>query len=211
MRTALALAAMLALPAHAADDPQGDGSKAQHTAEAIFAGGCFWCIESDLEKLPGVGDVVSGYSGGTNDNPTYENHTQFGHREVVRVPFDPRKVSYRTLVNVFFRSVDPTDAGGQFCDRGHSYTTAIYALDLEQMKVANEVKARIEAANLVGKPIVTPVEPAQPFTVAEDYHQDYASKNPLRYKYYRTACGRDARVERVWGDEAYRGIKEKTS
>ena len=208
--TALALAALLAWPAQAADETAAP-EDAAYPAEAIFAGGCFWCIEHDFEKIPGVGDVVSGYSGGTNESPTYENHTKYGHREVVRVPFDPDKVSYRTLVNVFFRSVDPTDAGGQFCDRGHSYTTAIYALDLEQMKVANDVKQRLEAANLLEKPIVTPVEPAEPFTAAEEYHQDYADKNPLRYKYYRTACRRDATVERVWGDEAYRGIKEKTS
>ena len=208
--TALALAALLAWPAQAADETAAP-EDAAYPAEAIFAGGCFWCIEHDFEKIPGVGDVVSGYSGGTNESPTYENHTKYGHREVVRVPFDPDKVSYRTLVNVFFRSVDPTDAGGQFCDRGRSYTTAIYALDLEQMKVANDVKQRLEAANLLEKPIVTPVEPAEPFTAAEEYHQDYADKNPLRYKYYRTACRRDATVERVWGDEAYRGIKEKTS
>ena len=220
---ALALAALFALPAHAAEEtatpagptappaPSAPAAEPRHTAEAVFAGGCFWCIESDFEKVPGVGDVVSGYSGGTNENPTYENHTKYGHREVVRIPYDPEVVSYRTLVNVFFRSVDPTDGGGQFCDRGHSYSTAIYPLDLEQMKVANDVKQRIEAANLLKEPIATEIAPAKPFTVAEEYHQDYYKKNPLRYKYYRTACRRDSRVREVWGDEAYRGIKEKTS
>ena len=189
------------------------GPSTARAAEAIFAGGCFWCIEQDLEKIDGVGDVVSGYAGGSNENPTYKNHTKFGHREVVRVPFDPQKVDYRTLVNAFFRAVDPTDAGGQFCDRGHSYSTAIYATDLEQMKVANEVKGELNASGLLDEPIVTPVEPAPPFTAAEAYHQDYADKNPIRYRYYRTACRRDARIKRVWGKEAFVGTKKpgKTS
>ena len=210
--TAAALAAALPFTTLAgAADEEADEAKPSYSAEAIFAGGCFWCIEHDLEQVPGVGDVVSGYSGGTNENPTYKNHTQYNHREVVKVPFDPSKVSYRTLVNIFFRSVDPTDGGGQFCDRGHSYTTAIYPLDMEQMKVANDVKSRVESAGYLDKPIATEVTPAEPFTAAEGYHQDYAKKNPLRYKYYRTACGRDATVKRLWGDEAYRGIKEETS
>ena len=199
MRAILAAALMSAsaLPALAAQK------------EAIFAGGCFWCIEADFEKIEGVGDVVSGYSGGTTENPTYENHTAAGHREVVRVPYDPDKVSYEDLVNAFFRSVDPTDGEGQFCDRGFSYTTAVYATDAEQLDVAQKVKAEVDA--LIEEPVVTPVEMAQRFWPAEDYHQDYASKNPLRYKYYRTACRRDATVKKVWGEEAYRGIKEKTS
>ena len=199
MRAILAAALMSAsaLPALAAQK------------EAIFAGGCFWCIEADFEKIEGVGDVVSVYAGGTTENPTYENHTAAGHREVVRVPYDPDKVSYEDLVNAFFRSVDPTDGEGQFCDRGFSYTTAVYATDAEQLDVAQKVKAEVDA--LIEEPVVTPVEMAQRFWPAEDYHQDYASKNPLRYKYYRTACRRDATVKKVWGEEAYRGIKEKTS
>ena len=175
---------------------------AQETGTAIFAGGCFWCVESDFDHVPGVTSTVSGYSGGEIENPTYQNHN--GHREVVKIEFDPSKVDYKTLVDIFFRSVDPTDAGGQFCDRGHSYTTAIYALDDEQQAVAE--KARVEAEAELGKPIVTPVEPASAFWDAEGYHQDYYEKNPLRYKYYRYACGRDDRIAELWGASAHQGI-----
>ncbi|QDZ01735.1 peptide-methionine (S)-S-oxide reductase MsrA [Nitratireductor mangrovi] len=175
---------------------------AQETGTAIFAGGCFWCVESNFDHVPGVTSTVSGYSGGEIENPTYQNHN--GHREVVKIEFDPSKVDYKTLVDIFFRSVDPTDAGGQFCDRGHSYTTAIYALDDEQQAVAE--KARVEAEAELGKPIVTPVEPASAFWDAEGYHQDYYEKNPLRYKYYRYACGRDDRIAELWGASAHQGI-----
>lgn len=175
---------------------------AQETGTAIFAGGCFWCVESDFDHVPGVTSTVSGYSGGEIENPTYQNHN--GHREVVKIEFDPSKVDYKTLVDIFFRSVDPTDAGGQFCDRGHSYTTAIYALDDEQQAVAE--KARAEAEAELGKPIVTPVEAASAFWDAEGYHQDYYEKNPLRYKYYRYACGRDDRIAELWGASAHQGI-----
>ena len=186
-----------------------DGAGGAYPAEAIFAGGCFWCIESDFEKIDGVGDVVSGYSGGTNESPTYENHTKYGHLEVVRVPYDPAKVSYEALVNAFYRSVNPTDAGGQFCDRGHSYTTAIFAKDAEQMEIARKVTKDVQP--LLDKPIVTPIKMAQTFWPAEDYHQDYAKKKPIRYNYYRGSCGRDRTVKTIWGTEAYKGTKEKTS
>ena len=178
-------------------------------AEAIFAGGCFWCIEADFEKVPGVGDVVSGYSDGEGENPTYEDHSARGFREVVRIPYDPERVSYERLVEIFFKSVDPTDDGGQFCDRGHSYTTAIYAGSAEEMAIANRVKERL--AERLKDPIVTEIKPVQPFTEAENYHQDYHKKSAPRYKYYRAGCRRDAIVESIWGDEAYEGIKEKTS
>ena len=205
---AVASLAVADLPAGAADDAPPASTSAM-TAEAIFAGGCFWCIEADLEKVPGVGDVVSGYSGGEGENPTYQDHSKRGFREVVRVPYDPSEVSYERLVEIFFRSVDPTDDGGQFCDRGHSYTTAIYARSAEEMATANRVKERL-AADL-RDPIVTPVEAAAPVTDAEGYHQDYARKNPQRYNYYRRACRRDQTVKSIWGDRAYDGIKEKTS
>ena len=182
---------------------------AAETRTALFAGGCFWCIEADLEKVDGVGDVVSGYAGGEGESPTYENHSKLGFREVVRVPYDPDVVSYERLVEIFFRSVDPTDDAGQFCDRGHSYTTAVYAGSAEEMATAGRVRERLAAE--VRDPIVTQVLPAPDFTAAEDYHQDYARKNPVRYKYYRTACRRDATVKAVWGDKAYTGIKESTS
>lgn len=175
---------------------------AQETRAAIFAGGCFWCVESDFDKVPGVVSTTSGYSGGTLENPTYPNHE--GHREVVRIEYDPAKVSFDRLVDVFFRSVDPTDAGGQFCDRGHAYTTAIYVADEEQEQAAEKAKAAAEAE--LGKPVVTPIEAAGRFWAAEDYHQDYYKKNPVRYRYYRFACGRNDRVETLWGNAAYEGI-----
>lgn len=178
------------------------GASAQETRTAIFAGGCFWCVEKDFDHVAGVVATTSGYSGGTMENPTYPNHA--GHREVVKVEFDPAKVSYASLVATFFRTVDPTDAGGQFCDRGHAYTTAIYVMDEEQ-KVEAE-KARAEAQAALGQTIVTPIEPAGTFWDAEDYHQDYYLKNPLRYTYYRYGCGRDARVEELWGAAAHQGV-----
>jgi peptide-methionine (S)-S-oxide reductase len=172
------------------------------TQVAIFAGGCFWCVESDFDYVPGVISTTSGYSGGTLQNPTYQNHE--GHREVVKIEFDPARTSFEKLVNVFFRSVDPTDDGGQFCDRGHAYTTAIYVTDKAQKAAAEKAKAEAESA--LGRPIVTPIEPARTFWQAEGYHLDYYKKNPLRYKYYRSACGRDARLEELWGEAALQGI-----
>ena len=169
---------------------------------AIVAGGCFWCVESDFDQVPGVVSTVSGYSGGALKNPTYENHE--GHREVVQITFDPAKISYAKLLDVFWHSVDPTDGGGQFCDRGHAYTTAVYTNGAEQAKVAAELKA--EAAKELGKSIKTEVAAAGAFWKAEGYHQDYYNKNPIRYRYYRSACGRDGRVEEVWGKAARQGI-----
>lgn len=171
---------------------------------AIFAGGCFWCIEKDFENVPGVVDVVSGYSGGETDNPTYQNHSKANHLEVVRITFDPQRVSYASLLETFWRTVDPTDPGGQFCDRGNSYTTAVFALDEMQRELAEKSRAEAEAA--LGQKIVTPIRDAAPFYEAEGYHQDYYKKNPVRYTYYRTACGRNNRVEALWGDEAYKGV-----
>ena len=184
----LALMALLVVPAHA--DKQ----------VAIFAGGCFWCVESDFDHVPGVLSTTSGYIGGTTRNPTYYDHTAAGHREAVRVEFDNARVSYEELVSYFFHSVDPTDAGGQFCDRGHSYTTAIYTLGDDELAVATKGKAAAEKE--LKKPIVTEIAAAPEFWPAEDYHQDYYKKNPLRYEYYRHGCGRDARVEALWGANA---------
>ncbi|MBN9035967.1 MAG: peptide-methionine (S)-S-oxide reductase MsrA [Rhizobiales bacterium] len=184
----LALMALLVVPAHA--DKQ----------VAIFAGGCFWCVESDFDHVPGVLSTTSGYIGGTTQNPTYYDHTAAGHREAVRVEFDNARVSYEELVSYFFHSVDPTDASGQFCDRGHSYTTAIYTLGDDELAVATKGKAAAEKE--LKKPIVTEIAAAPEFWPAEDYHQDYYKKNPLRYEYYRHGCGRDARVEALWGANA---------
>lgn len=164
-------------------------------ASLVVAGGCFWCVEADLEKLDGVGDVVSGYAGGTLQNPTYRNHE--GHLEVVRAPYDPAVISYRELVDYFLRHIDPLDDGGQFCDRGHAYTTAIFYQNAEEYEAAREAVAAAEAE--LGRSVVTPVRELDRFWIAEGYHQDYYKKNPVRYKLYRASCGRDRRVARVWG------------
>lgn len=172
--------------------------------KAIFAGGCFWCVESDFDKVPGVLATVSGYIGGTNDNPTYQNHTAYRHREAVEITFDASQVSYEQLLHAFWRSVDPTDGGGQFCDRGYSYTTAIYTIGPEQADAAR--KSKTEAIVQLGEPVATEVVEAPTFWPAEEYHQDYYRKNPLRYRYYRSACGRDDRVREVWGAAAFEGV-----
>jgi peptide-methionine (S)-S-oxide reductase len=169
------------------------------TETAVLAGGCFWCVESDLEKLPGVISVVSGYAGGRVQNPTYEQVVSetTGHREVVRVTFDPSRLSYGALLDRYWRTVDPTDPGGQFCDRGESYTTAVFATPAQQAE-ALASRARAQAA-LGTRKIVTPILPAARFWEAEGYHQDYAKRNPVRYRLYRQGCGRDARVKAIWG------------
>lgn len=169
---------------------------------AIFAGGCFWCVESDMDHVPGVTATVSGYSGGTKKNPTYYDHE--GHREVVKIEFDPAKISYEQLATTFLRTIDPTDAGGQFCDRGHAYTTAIYAVDAAQLAAAQKAKTVAEAQ--LGVKLATEVAPAGEFTEAEDYHQNYYQVSAAKYKYYRFACGRDERVKEVWGADAYKGV-----
>ncbi|MEM7218706.1 MAG: peptide-methionine (S)-S-oxide reductase MsrA [Pseudomonadota bacterium] len=165
------------------------------SATLVLAGGCFWCVESDLEKLAGVGDVRAGYSGGRSNNPTYRSHAD--HLEVVEAPYDPDVISYAELVTYFLRHIDPLDGGGQFCDRGHSYTTAIFFDGRAEREAAEAAVAKAEAE--LGARIVTPVRERQHFWLAEDYHQDYYQKNPLRYGYYRKSCGRDARVAQVWG------------
>lgn len=169
------------------------------TATAVFAGGCFWCTEADFEKVPGVVSAVSGYTGGTLKAPTYEQVSSggTGHYEAVKVTYDPARVSYEQLADYFFRTVDPTDAGGQFCDRGDSYRTAIFVDGAEQRQVAEAEKAEADAA--LSDDIVTPILPAAPFYEAEAYHQDYYKKNSLKYRFYRTRCGRDARLKELWG------------
>lgn len=193
IRFLASLAAVLSV-ACAETRPQPLDAAAQE-ATAVFAGGCFWCVETDFEKVPGVIDVVSGYSGGLKANPTYEDHE--GHYEAVEVTYDPTAVSYRQLADYLLRHVDPLDAGGQFCDRGPAYRTAIFAANAEEFGAAQAAVA--EAEKILGQKVATPVLDRGAFWKAEDYHQDYAKKNPIRYKYYRTACGRDARVKKVWG------------
>jgi peptide-methionine (S)-S-oxide reductase len=171
-------------------------------AAAVFAGGCFWCTEADFDKIPGVVSTRSGYSGGRIANPTYEQVSAggTGHIESVRVVYDPAKVSYQTLVARFFRTVDPLDGGGQFCDRGDQYRTAIFVANPAERRIAEATKAR--AAALLKKPVATLILPARRFYPAEGYHQDYYRKNPVRYKYYRWRCGREARLAEVWGKSA---------
>ncbi len=181
---------------------------AQELATATFAGGCFWCVESDFDAIPGVVKTVSGYTGGMLPNPTYKlvSAGGTGHREAVRISFDASLVSYEELLTAFWHSVDPTDGGGQFCDRGESYTTAIFVNDDTQRQLAETSKGETEAS--LGQTIATTIEPATPFFPAEGYHQDYYEKNPLRYRFYRWSCGRNQRVEELWGDRAYAGIPE---
>lgn len=166
------------------------------TDEAIFAGGCFWCVESDFEKLPGVIEVISGYSGGDMLNPTYRNHGR--HVEVAKIIFDPSQVSYDALLDYYWRHIDPTDSGGQFCDRGNAYIPVIYARP-DQIEAANASKAALSESKPFDAPIAVPVLPAKTFWDAEGYHQDYYKKNPVRYNFYRRGCGRDARIKDVWG------------
>lgn len=169
---------------------------------AIFAGGCFWCIEKDFEHVAGVLDVVSGYTGGSKKNPTYRSHE--GHREAVKITYDDSKVSYDQLLHIFWRTVDPTDDGGQFCDRGYAYSTAVYAVDGDQLSAAQVSKK--QAAAVLNQPIATEIAMASFWTDSEGYHQNYYKKNPIRYKYYRYRCGRDQRVKALWGDQAYTGV-----
>ena len=167
---------------------------------AIFAGGCFWCIEADFEKLAGVVSVESGYTGGDLDNPTYQQVSagRTGHAEAVRVSFDPSKVSYEQLVDYFWHHIDPTVKDQQFCDVGSQYRSAIFYQGDAQKRVAEASKKALEQSGRL-KHIFTEVVPAAKFYLAEDYHQDYYKKNPVRYKYYRFSCGRDARVAEIWG------------
>lgn len=174
---------------------------AQTTAKATFAGGCFWCVEADFDKVPGVLSTTSGYIGGTVANPGYEQVSSktTGHAEAVEIVFDPAKVSYADLVNHFWRTIDPTTRDRQFCDVGSPYRTAIFTHDAQQAAIAKQSLDALEKTKRFKEPIVTAVVPATTFYPAEAYHQDYYKKNPVRYAYYRASCGRDARLEQLWG------------
>lgn len=181
-------------------------------AEAVFAGGCFWCMEEAYQKVPGVYDAVSGYAGGDVPNPTYRQVVSetTGHREVVKVYYDPSRVTYEELLYVFWRNVDLVDDGGQFCDRGFSYTTAIYYMNEEQRRLAEQSKEQIEKSGRFTQEIVTPIEPLDVidaddndgFWIAEEYHQEYYVTNPARYRFYKQGCGRVRRLQQLWGEEA---------
>ena len=170
------------------------------TVTAIFAGGCFWCVEADFDKVPGVIATESGYAGGKLQNPTYEQVSAggTGHAEAVRVTFDPAKVTYEKLLDIFWHHVDPTVKDRQFCDIGNQYRTAIFYHDEAQRNAAQASKAVLEKSGHLAH-IYTEIAPAGTFYPAEEYHQDYYKKNPIRYKFYRTSCGRDARIDEVWG------------
>ena len=173
-------------------------------SEATFAGGCFWCTESDFEKINGVVEVISGYVGGQTQNPTYQEVSAgvTGHAEAIRVRYDPQKITYDELLDIFWRHVDPTDPGGQFVDRGSQYRPAIFYHDDDQKRLAEESKRKLEASGRFNKPIATEIVPMSEFYQAEDYHQDYYKKNPLRYKMYRSGSGRDQFLEKAWADKA---------
>ena len=170
-------------------------SEAASLKTAVFAGGCFWSTEKAMEALPGVTSAVSGYAGGALQNPTYENHR--GHLEAVKVTYDPARISYAQLVDGFFHHIDPTDAGGQICDRGPSYTTAVFVADGAETATAQAVKAQV--AKTLGKPVATRILTGGKFWPAEAYHQDYAKRNPASYEAYRIGCGRDRALKAVWG------------
>ena len=202
--TRLALLLVLLLVACGAEPPppRPPDVPPARIGTAVFAGGCFWCTEADFEHVAGVIDAVSGYTGGRVRNPTYEQVSAggTGHYEAVRVRYDRARVGYAELARHFFRTVDPTDAGGQFCDRGESYRTAIFVASPAQRREAEA--ARAEADRILGGRVVTPVLPLGAFWEAEAYHQDYSRRNPIRYRFYRSRCGRDARLRAVWGRQS---------
>ncbi len=168
---------------------------------ALFAGGCFWCMEPPYDKIDGVISTTSGYTGGHKDNPTYHEVSAgtTGHAEALQVVYDPKKVDYATLLSVFWRNIDPTTLNRQFCDSGSQYRSAIFYLNDEQKRLAEASKAEVAKAKSFEGEIVTEITAASTFYPAEEYHQDYYKKNPIRYKYYRYSCGRDNRLEELWG------------
>jgi len=173
-------------------------------ATATFAGGCFWCMEPPYDKLKGVISTTSGYMGGHEDKPTYQQVSRgsTGHAEVVQVIYDPAVISYEKLLQTFWHNIDPTDARGQFCDKGNQYRTEIFYHNVKQRQLAQQSKAELLDNKSFKGDIVTPISAAASFFAAEDYHQDYYQKNPIRYKYYRYSCGRDNRLEELWGEQA---------
>jgi peptide-methionine (S)-S-oxide reductase len=200
----LAAAAMALAAGAAVAEQDSTATPGNGQALATFAGGCFWCMEPPYDKLEGVLATISGYIGGSKADPTYEEVSAggTGHAEAVQVTYDPAKVSYEELLEVFWRNVDPLDAGGQFCDRGDQYRTGIFVHDQEQQHLAEASKQALEESGRFEQPIVTEIVAAGAFYPAEDYHQDYYEKNPLRYNFYRWNCGRDARLEQLWGEQA---------
>jgi len=179
------------------------GTEKNNMMTATFAGGCFWCMEHPFDKLDGVVSTTVGYTGGYKENPTYQEVSTggTGHAEAIQVVYDPNKIDYSRLLEVFWRNVDPFDAGGQFCDRGNQYRTAIFYHSEEQKMLAEKSKEQLEKTGNPKQPVATEIVPAGTFFPAEDYHQDYYRKNPVRYKFYRYGCGRDKRLKDLWGDK----------
>jgi methionine-S-sulfoxide reductase len=178
-----------------------NSAESKNLEKALFAGGCFWCMEAPFAKLTGVVSVVSGFTGGKEANPTYKEVSagKTGHAEAIEVTYDPAQVSYAELLDVFWRNVDPTNADGQFNDKGKQYRTAIFYNGEEQKRLAEAAKDRLEREDVFGKPIVTQISPAGPFYKADEYHQDYHRKCPIPYKFYRFMSGRDRYLKKTWG------------
>ncbi|MAB25179.1 MULTISPECIES: peptide-methionine (S)-S-oxide reductase MsrA [Pseudomonas] len=193
-------AALLLSPLLQAAEPLTQGPEG--TEMAVFAGGCFWCTESDFDKVPGVVETISGYTGGSSETAHYNQVSSgdTGHIESVAVFYDPSKTSYAKLVEAFWPTIDPVTANAQFCDSGPQYRSAIYYADEQQQALLEASRQKLADSGRFDDPIVTEILPRQPFYAAEDYHQDYYHKNPLRYNFYRTTCGRDARLEELWGE-----------
>lgn len=195
---------VVALPLVAQQPAFDFSSLADDEAAAVLAGGCFWCMEPPYDELDGVVETISGYTGGTVENPTYRQvvRNNTGHYEAVIVVYRPEEISYEELLEVFWVNIDPLDAGGQFCDRGSSYRSGIFYRNEAQRETAEASKRALQQSGRLRRDIVTEVMPAETFYVAEEYHQDYYRKNPFRYRTYRTGCGRDARLQQLWGADA---------
>lgn len=206
LKTTLMMGALIACagsePATAAEGTQAAPPLEAGQAEAVFAGGCFWCMEKPFDKVPGVISTTSGYTGGTELHPTYKDvsYHRTSHYEAIRIVYDPAQVSYDRLLEVFWHNVDPTQADGQFCDRGDQYRTGIFTSDAAE--IARAEASKKAAAEALGEPIVTEILPASTFWVAEAYHQNFYETNPVRYNSYRSGCGRDRRLEQLWGEQA---------
>jgi len=199
----VAMAGLLAACSQA--DALDEDDSGQGGATMLVAGGCFWCVEADLEKIEGVTEVISGYAGGRNEDPTYKTYDAGGHREVALVEYDPSVISFEKLATIFIRTIDVTDDGGQFCDRGYGYSTAVYYANEREQEILEVVLAK--GATEIGQKIVTPIEARPMFYAAEDYHQDFYKKSRFRYSSYRAACGRDRTVRFVWGQSGPDYIK----
>jgi peptide-methionine (S)-S-oxide reductase len=200
LRALLAFLALCVAAPALAENP-APGSNERAFATATFAGGCFWCMEPPFDKLDGVVSTTSGYTGG-HGTPTYARVSAggTGHVEAMRVVYDQNRIDYARLLDVFWRNVDPLDAGGQFCDRGDQYRSAIFYETEEQKRLAEQAKVKLDSSGRFDRAIVTAIVPASPFYPAEEYHQNYYQKNPLKYKFYRFNCGRDQRLEELWGE-----------